>query len=392
MLITGGDTAAPGTALLIAAAPVGRGRLIDAGSVLPALAAVPPSALTGTRAATVVELADPLDPQTVLTRIRAAATAEGPLFLYVAGQLQLDRKQRLPHLALARSTPSTLRYTALPWHWLASELAIRRPGTTTLVVDLVAGPEAWRRVTGDGLGIGPAVRLYGRVAPAGDGRETAVPAYLRACAAIWRSGARPDPATLHERAAAEAGADGALLLTPSWSPGPGTPSVPGVPVGGGPMPVPLPGAVGPLPTGYAPDPALGAPPPGTGDPVPGSAEPPTGPVPFPAPVPVPADSAPVPAGFAPVPAGSAPAPVPVPAPDGNPDAHGSPAPTIGPPRGATPGPPAARPTPAPVPWTGDPHASILAAARDGRHDEAAAAAAEREREETSAHGPGSLQA
>ncbi|MQS38812.1 hypothetical protein FFZ77_25455, partial [Streptomyces katsurahamanus] len=47
VLITEGD-AAPGTALLIAAAPAGKGRLVDASSVLPSLAAVPPSALTGT--------------------------------------------------------------------------------------------------------------------------------------------------------------------------------------------------------------------------------------------------------------------------------------------------------------------------------------------------------
>ncbi|WP_186768275.1 hypothetical protein [Streptomyces qinzhouensis] len=236
MLITGGETTAPGTALLIAAAPVGRGRLVDAGSVLPALAAVPPSALTGTRAATVVELADPLDPQTVLTRIRAAATAEGPLFLYVTGQLQLDRRQRLPHLALARTTPATVRYTGLPWHWLASELTIRRPGTTTVVVDLVTAPEVWQRLTDEGprlLALGSAIRLYGRVAPPPDRREAAVPAYLAACAAIWRSGARPDPAALHEQAALQSGSAGALFLAPA-------------PV------VPVPQAVVPVPPGPRP--------------------------------------------------------------------------------------------------------------------------------------------
>ncbi|MFI2346520.1 hypothetical protein ACH492_05555 [Streptomyces sp. NPDC019443] len=212
-MITGGDTAAPGTALLIAAAPVGKGRLIDASSVLPALAAVPPSALTGTPAATVIELADPLDPQTVLTRIRATAAAEGPLFLYIAGQLQLDRKQRLLHLGLARTTPTTMRYTALPWHWLASETAIRPPGTTTVVVDLVADAEAWQHVASQGLALGRGIRLYGRVAPAPQRRGAAAPDYLKACAAIWRSGARPDLAALHEQAAARAGGDEALLLT-----------------------------------------------------------------------------------------------------------------------------------------------------------------------------------
>ncbi|WP_442812552.1 hypothetical protein [Streptomyces sp. NBC_01210] len=213
MVINGGDTAEPGTALLIAAAPVGKGRLIDASSVLPALAAVPPSALTGTPAATVIELAEPLDPQTVLTRIRATATAEGPLSLYIAGQLQLDRRQRLLHLALARTTPTTMRYTALPWHWLAGELAIRRPDTTTVVVDLVADAQAWQHIAAQGLALGHGVRLYGRIAPASPRRGTADPAYLKACAAIWRSGARPDRATLHEQAAARAGTDDALLLT-----------------------------------------------------------------------------------------------------------------------------------------------------------------------------------
>ncbi|MFI9587556.1 hypothetical protein ACIHCQ_38420 [Streptomyces sp. NPDC052236] len=214
-MIDRGDTEEPGTALVIAAAPVGKGRLMDASSVLPALAAVPPSVLTGTRAATVIELADPLDPQTVLTRIRAAATAEGPLSLYIAGQLQLDRKQRLPHLALARTTPTTVRYTALPWHWLAGELAIRRPGTTTVVVDLVADTEAWQHLAAEGLTLGHGTRLYGRIAPASPPRRgSAEPAYLKACAAIWRSGARPGPAALHEQAAARAGlgAEGDALL------------------------------------------------------------------------------------------------------------------------------------------------------------------------------------
>ncbi|MGK5627866.1 hypothetical protein [Streptomyces sp. URMC 123] len=224
MAITEEDTA-PGTALLIAAAPIGKGRLIDATSALSPLAAVPPSVLTGTAAATVIELADPLDPQTVLTRVRAAAAARGPLSLYLAGQLHLDTKQRLVHLALARSTPATLRYTALPWHWLAGELAPRRPGTTTVVADLVADPSAWTRVRADGLVLGHGVRLYGRVAPPPPRRGIAEPAYLKAMAAAWRRGVNPPLAQLHEQAAARAGTEDALILTadapPSTPPRPG---------------------------------------------------------------------------------------------------------------------------------------------------------------------------
>ncbi len=133
----------PGTVLLLAASPVGKGCLVDAASVLPVLAAVSPAVLSGTDTANVVELADPLEPQAVLTRLRAAATAPGPLTMFVTGQLQLDRRQRLPHLALARTTPSTVRYTAFPWHWITEELRLRAPGTTELLVDLHADAETW---------------------------------------------------------------------------------------------------------------------------------------------------------------------------------------------------------------------------------------------------------
>lgn len=202
----------PGTALLLAAAPVGKGCLMDASSVLPALAAVAPSVLTGTVAATVIELADPMDQQTVLTRIRAAATTTGPLSLYITGQLHLDHKQHLIHLALARTTSSTLRYTGLPWHWLVGELGLRRPGTTTVVVDLVADAETWPLVNTQGLGLGYGIRVYGRIVPPPPRRTIAAPLYLKACAAIWRSGARPPLGLLHEQAAARAGAEGGGVL------------------------------------------------------------------------------------------------------------------------------------------------------------------------------------
>jgi hypothetical protein len=221
VLITGEnrESPAPGTALLLAAAPAGKGRLIDAASVLPALAAVPADVLAGTAgaaAATVIELADPLDPQTVLTRIRAAAASPGPLHLYLAGQLHVDRKQRQLHLALARTAPATMRYTALPWHWLAGELKPRRPGTTTVVLDLVADAEAWQQVTGGRLLLGDGTRMYGRIAPAPGRRTVAAPVHLKAVAAIWRSGARPPLPDLHEQAAAQTASqdapDGALLF------------------------------------------------------------------------------------------------------------------------------------------------------------------------------------
>ncbi len=211
----------PGTVLLLAASPVGKGRLVDAASVLPVLAAVPPAVLSGTDTANVVELADPLEPQAVLTRLRAAAAAPGPLTVYVTGQLQLDRRQRLPHLALARTTPATVRYTALPWHWIREELRLRPAGATTLLLDLHADHETWEWLRAHPFDSGRNNAVYGRIAPPPSRRAVAAPAYMRSVATILRSGHRPPPDELHlqalTRAAAEARAAGtAAGPAPTW--------------------------------------------------------------------------------------------------------------------------------------------------------------------------------
>ncbi|MFE2560664.1 hypothetical protein ACFXGT_32565 [Streptomyces sp. NPDC059352] len=338
---------------------------MDAASVLPALAAVPPAVLTGTATASVVELADPLDPQTVLTRLRAAAASPGPLVVFLAGQLHLDKRQHLPHLALARTTPATLRYTALPWHWLAGELGVRPPGTTTVVADLAADPDVWLRLAAapDLLHLGPGPFLYGRVTPAPRRGEPSTPDYLRAWAELWRSGARPPLPALHAeaavRAAARATAPEAFLLTPAPPPAPAG-SMPAGPLPTGPLPAaPMP--AGPLPTGPLPA------------------------APMPA-VPAPADrttanrttanrttanrttagrTTALPATAVPM--------------------RAVPAPTI--PATAVPAP--AGPPPAVIE---DPHPAILAAATAGRHGEAAAVAAAWESEALRRHGPRSVEA
>ena len=198
----------PGTVLLLAASPAGKGCLVDAASVLPVLAAVPPAVLSGTDTANVVELADPLEPQAVLTRLRAAAGAPGPLTVFVTGQLQLDRRQRLPHLALARTTPATVRYTGLPWHWIREELRLRAVGSTTLFLDLHADAEAWEWLRVNPLDSGRNNAVYGRVAPPPSRRAVAVPTYMKAVATILRSGLRPAVEQLHQQALARVGAEG----------------------------------------------------------------------------------------------------------------------------------------------------------------------------------------
>ncbi|MEU1132019.1 hypothetical protein ABZ383_19515 [Streptomyces sp. NPDC005900] len=208
----------PGTALLIAAAPVSKSRLVDAASVLPVLAAVSPAALAGTDPASVVELADPLDPQSVLTRLRAAAMAPGPLTIYLVGQVHLDRRQRHLHLALARTTPATMRYTGFPWHWFTQELRLRPAGSTTLVVDLHTDPESWQALHEHPLDAGAGVALYGRIAPPAKRRAPAAPAYMKALATVLRSGHRPPLPHLHEQAVAQSLAEGAQDLVVAGEP------------------------------------------------------------------------------------------------------------------------------------------------------------------------------
>ncbi|WP_159770277.1 hypothetical protein [Streptomyces sp. HM190] len=239
----------PGTVLLLAASPVGKGCLVDAASVLPVLAAVPPEVLSGTGTANVVELADPLEPQAVLTRLRAAATAPGPLTVYLIGQLQLDRKQRLVHLALARTTPATVRYTAFPWHWMVEELRLRAPGSTTLFLDLHADAEVWRQLAGRPVPFGPGVNVYGRIAPPPSRRGVAVPQYMKALATILRSGQLLPPAVLHEQVLLRTTEYGDILLAQdAAAPGAG-------PQGDPAASLPDPVAVLPDPVAVLPEPA-----------------------------------------------------------------------------------------------------------------------------------------
>ncbi|MFE9020367.1 hypothetical protein ACFYNL_17650 [Streptomyces sp. NPDC007808] len=212
----------PGTVLLLAAAPAGKGCLVDAASVLPVLAAVPPAVLSGADTANVVELADPLEPQAVLTRLRAAAAAPGPLTVFVTGQLQLDRRQHLPHLALARTTPSTVRYTGFPWHWIREELRLRAPGSTSLLLDLHADAETWEWLRANPLDSGRNNVVYGRVAPPPHRRTVAGPVYMKAVATLLRSGHRPPLDQLHQEAlsriAPEAGVGTDIVLTAQSAP------------------------------------------------------------------------------------------------------------------------------------------------------------------------------
>ncbi|WP_225824351.1 hypothetical protein [Streptomyces naphthomycinicus] len=338
----------PGTVLLLAASPLGRGRLVDAAGVLPVLAAVAPAVLSGTDTANVVELADPLEPQAVLTRLRAAAAAPGPLTVYLTGQLHLDRRQHRVHLALARTTPSTLRYTALPWHWIREELRLRSAADTALFLDLHTDAETWRHITERGLDCGPHTTVYGRVAPPTGRRGLAEPAYMKTVATLLRSGHRPPLDVLHQQTLSRIAQEtaGNLLLAGVGGQVPGfAPSV-------GFGPAAAPGTEGFPPAMPATVPAQGQAQAQTQAHAQAHAQT-QAPVGTPAQAPEPARTQP--------PAQSRPAaPAPAPAPDDH------------------------RPA--------DPHADISAAVRGGRHGEADGIAARLEEDAARAHGAGSEQA
>ncbi|KUN99682.1 hypothetical protein AQJ67_25255 [Streptomyces caeruleatus] len=309
----------PGTVLLLAAAPAGKGCLVDAASVLPVLAAVPPTVLSGTDTANVVELADPLEPQAVLTRLRAAAASPAPLTVFVTGQLHLDRRQHLPHLALARTTPSTVRYTGFPWHWFREELRLRVPGSTSLVLDLHADAETWEWLGANPLDSGRNSAVYGRIAPPPSRRTVAGPAYMKAVATLLRSGHRPSLDQLHQQALTRISREGGVgtdIVLTAYAPPQIPPRLPTPPRGFDPGPhqssAPLPASIPASIPGYGPPPGLAQPP------LPPQAAVP-GPTPSPAPAAAPG-SLPLPAenpapGSTPLPAPvTATAPTPSPAP------------------------------------------------------------------------------
>ncbi|MGK5532771.1 hypothetical protein [Streptomyces sp. URMC 129] len=210
----------PGYALLIAATPA-RGVLVDAGGVLPALAALPPAALLGTATGSVVQLVAPGDPQAVLAALRTAAAHDGPLTVLFVGQLVVDRHGQ-PHLALAGTTARTVRYTALPWAWVGAELRDRPADSTAVVVDLTADAAAWARREETGLAA-DGLTVVGTVAPPPPRRHTATPRYAHALAAVLRAaGARPPLGVLHHQVLAHAELDtrpgGRLVLDTTGRP------------------------------------------------------------------------------------------------------------------------------------------------------------------------------
>ncbi|MER5731809.1 hypothetical protein ABT084_26315 [Streptomyces sp. NPDC002138] len=158
------------------------------------------------------------DPNLVLTRLRTAAATPGPLLVYLSGRLTLDRRGRRLHLALAGTTPGSVRYTALPWEWLGTELRDRPAGLTTVLIDLVADKAAWPLLQEYGsLPSSPSAEVYGVVAPPGSsGSGNAVSSYTRCWIdQLAASPGRPSNLHLHSLAAGAAALPPGTLVLPT---------------------------------------------------------------------------------------------------------------------------------------------------------------------------------
>ncbi|MCQ4084508.1 hypothetical protein NGB36_29030 [Streptomyces sp. RB6PN25] len=159
------------------------------------------------------------DANEVLTRLRSAAAVGGPLLVYLAGPLVLDRKRGELHLALAGTTADTVRYTALPWSWLRDELRLRATASTTLVVDLVADAHAWRMLHHRPDTVGAGLPPMCGVVAAPDGSDAEPARYTRCLAELLRSSPQPLPVLqLHAAAVAAARPASGTLLIPAAQP------------------------------------------------------------------------------------------------------------------------------------------------------------------------------
>ncbi|MEU2455091.1 hypothetical protein ABZ605_34030 [Streptomyces sp. NPDC012765] len=187
---------------------------------LAALAMVPASVLLGSEVPTdTVCLDGTRDPNTVLARLRSAAAAPGPLLVYLSGRLTADRRGRRLYFALAGTTASAVRYTAVPWEWLGAELRRRPAGLTTVLLDLAADRDAWPLLRESGsLPVSPGAQVYGVVCPPGfaAGGDGAVSGYTRQWIdQLRRSPVRPSDVQLHALAAGAAGLPPGALVLPT---------------------------------------------------------------------------------------------------------------------------------------------------------------------------------
>ncbi|WP_274917723.1 hypothetical protein [Streptomyces sp. WZ-12] len=208
-----------GHVLLIAGARATHRRTVQVipSANLAALTAVPVPVLLGsTLPADLVHLDGARDQNTLLIRLRTAAAASGPLLIYLAGQLTVDRKHHRLHLASAGTTAATTRYTALPWEWLRNELRQRR-GPTTVLLDTAADKGSWAVLKERGGLPEINAEVYGVVTPPGlAGTADGISVYTQHLIDVLRNEPeRPQNARLHALTVAAAAIPPGTLVLPN---------------------------------------------------------------------------------------------------------------------------------------------------------------------------------
>ncbi|MFC9758878.1 hypothetical protein [Streptomyces sp. NPDC056921] len=192
-----------GHVLLIAGDIAARRRTVQVApsANLAALTLVPVPVLLGSAVPSDTTYLDGIHDQNALqVRLRAAAATPGPLLVYLSGKLTTDRRGQQLYLALPGTTAATVRYTALPWEWLGTELRNRPPGLTTVLFDLAADKSAWPLLQDYGtLPAAPSAEVFGVIAPPGfPGSESIVSTYTRHwIEELRRAPDRPTNARLH---------------------------------------------------------------------------------------------------------------------------------------------------------------------------------------------------
>ncbi|MCZ0984028.1 hypothetical protein O1L60_45520 [Streptomyces diastatochromogenes] len=211
-----------GHVLLIAGDVAVRRRTVqvEPSANLAALSIVPVPVLLGSDVPSDTTYLDGVrDQNALLTRLRTAAATPGPLLVYLSGRLTVDRRGHQLYLALAGTTTSTTRYTALPWEWLGTELRKRPPGLTTVLLDAAADKRSWPLLQEYGSLPAPSsVEVYGTVAPPGfTGPGTShVSTYTRAwIEQLRRNPQRPTNARLHALTVGAAALPPGALIVPA---------------------------------------------------------------------------------------------------------------------------------------------------------------------------------
>ncbi|MEU0032007.1 hypothetical protein [Streptomyces sp. NPDC006335] len=183
MQTNGAEQGQRGHVLFIAGDIAARRRTVqvEPSANLAALSLVPPAVLLDSSVPADTTYLDGVrDQQALLMKLRTAAATRGPLFVYLSGRLTVDRRAHQLYLALSHTTPSTIRYTALPWEWLGTELRHRPAGLTTVLVDLAADKHAWPHLQEPGgLATPPSAEVYGVIAPPSYAGSNGVSTYTR---------------------------------------------------------------------------------------------------------------------------------------------------------------------------------------------------------------------